>query len=192
MKTLTKLGIATVAAAITLTATHQAASAASFSFSQGGYSEGASVTGMFTGEDLDNDGVINSFIPGEVTGYTISFSGNSLVPAFSHGLPELFGLIYFLGSDIGDFFPSDGIRSVDATSGTFYGTSTGTAILPGPFFPGGKVGTSAGALDLTSEFVTVTPKGVPEPSAVLGLGLVGLAAFASKRKFSAQRSSDKA
>jgi hypothetical protein len=31
----------------------------------------------------------------------------------------------------------------------------------------------------------------PEPSAIFGLGLIGLAAFASKRKLSAQRSSDK-
>jgi hypothetical protein len=36
------------------------ASAASFNFFQGGYSEGATVTGMFTGEDLDNDGLIEN------------------------------------------------------------------------------------------------------------------------------------
>ncbi len=59
MKHLTKLSIAATSVALALTATSQAASAASFNFFQGGYSEGASITGMFTGEDLDNNGDIN-------------------------------------------------------------------------------------------------------------------------------------
>ena len=165
------------------------ASAASFNFFQGGYSEGATVTGMFTGEDLDNDGVINSFT-GEVTDYMMSFSGNSLVPAFSHGLPNFFGLIYKLGSDIGNFFDSDGIASKDVA--TFYGASGGTIVYPvypSPQIPGGKVGTFAGALDTTNEFVTVNT--VPEPSTVLGLGLLGLGALV-KRQLKPKPDSDKA
>jgi hypothetical protein len=165
------------------------ASAASFNFFQGGYSEGATVTGMFTGEDLDNDGFINSF-NGEVTDYMMSFSGNSLVPAFSHGLPDFFGLIYVLGSDIGNFFEVDGIASSDGA--TFYGASGGTILYPvnpSPQIPGGKVGTFAGALDTTNEFVTVNT--VPEPSTVLGLGLLGLGALV-KRQLTPKPDSDKA
>lgn len=89
----------------------------------------------------------------------------------------------------GDFFPSDGIASTDGA--TFYGTSGATSLYPSPVFPGGKVGTIAGALDTTQEFVTVTAKGVPEPSAVLGLGLLGLGALA-KRKLKQKQDSDKA
>ena len=162
------------------------ASAASFNFFQGGYSEGATVTGMFTGEDLDNDGLIASF-SGEVTDYMMSFSGNSLVPAFSHGLPDFYGLVYVLGSDIGNFFDSDGIASSNGT--TFYGASGGTIVYSGPQFPGGKVGTFAGALDTTTEFVTVNT--VPEPSTVLGLGLLGLGALV-KRQLTPKPDSDKA
>ena len=162
------------------------ASAASFNFFQGGYSEGATITGMFTGEDLNNDGFIHS-LDGEVTDYMMSFSGNSLVPAFSHGLPDFFGLVYVLGSDIGNFFDSDGIASND--SATFYGASGGTTVYSGPQFPGANVGTFAGALDTTTEFVTVNT--VPEPSTVLGLGLLGLGALV-KRQLTPKQDSDKA
>jgi hypothetical protein len=162
------------------------ASAASFNFFQGGYSEGATITGMFTGEDLNNDGLINSF-SGEVTDYMMSFSGNSLVPAFSHGLPDFYGLVYVLGSDIGNFFFFDGIASND--SATFYGASGGTTVYSGPQFPGANVGTFAGALDTTTEFVTVNT--VPEPSTVLGLGLLGLGALV-KRQLTPKQDSDKA
>jgi len=162
------------------------ASAASFNFFQGGYSEGATITGMFTGEDLNNDGFIHS-LDGEVTDYMMSFSGNSLVPAFSHGLPDFFGLVYVLGSDIGNFFDFDGIASNDVA--TFYGASGGTNLYPGSPISGGNVGTFAGALDTTNEFVTVNT--VPEPSTVLGLGLLGLGALV-KRQLTPKPDSDKA
>jgi len=136
---------------------------------------------FYGGED------VNDSFSGEVTDYMMSFSGNSLVPAFSHGLPDFYGLVYVLGSDIGNFFFFDGIASND--SATFYGASGGTTVYSGPQFPGANVGTFAGALDTTTEFVTVNT--VPEPSTVLGLGLLGLGALV-KRQLTPKPDSDKA
>ena len=73
-----------------------------FDFSEGGFSDGATVTGFFTGEDLDSDGQLSSF-DGEITDFSMHFSGNSLVAAFSLSFSDLFGLVYDLdGGDLGD------------------------------------------------------------------------------------------
>jgi hypothetical protein len=83
-----------------------------FTFSQNGYSEGATVTGRFTGVDLDGNGILVHF-PGQVlpqpieilelTEFSMHFSGNSLAPAFDLALDDLFGFVYQLGtSGIGD------------------------------------------------------------------------------------------
>jgi len=92
--------------------------AETFSFSQSGFSEGAIVTMSFTGTDDDSDGQIASFT-GEVTDFTMSFSGNSIVPAFSLSFPELFGLVYDLdGGPLGDG-QILGIEGVGATGAQF-------------------------------------------------------------------------
>jgi hypothetical protein len=81
---------------------------------QDGYSEGAVVTGSFTGADLDGNGILVHFplqddLPTppiafeELTAFSMRFSGNSLSPAFDLGFSELFGFVYQLGTDgIGD------------------------------------------------------------------------------------------
>ncbi len=74
----------------------------SYNFFQGGFDEGASVTGMFTGEDLDGNGKLSSY-RGELTDFKMRFSGNNLVPAFSLGFADLVGIIYGLDSgSLGD------------------------------------------------------------------------------------------
>ena len=74
----------------------------SFNFRQSGFAEGATVSGTFTGEDLDGNGQLSSF-DGEITDFQMSFSGNSVVAAFSLGFAELFGLVYDLdGGPLGD------------------------------------------------------------------------------------------
>jgi len=73
-----------------------------FDFSEGGFSDGATVTGFFTGEDLDSDGQLSSF-DGEITDFAMHFSGNSLVAAFSLSFSDLFGLVSDLdGADLGN------------------------------------------------------------------------------------------
>ena len=56
------------------------------------------------------DGAIASG-EGEVSDYTMTFSGNSTVPTFSHTYADLNGLIWVVGSQIGTYFPQDGIGS---------------------------------------------------------------------------------
>ena len=99
MNFIQKLGTTTVMACLLLPAV---AMAETFSFTQAGFSEGATVSMTFTGTDNDIDGQISSF-NGEVTAFSMSFSGNTVVPAFSLSFPDLFGLVYDLdGGPLGD------------------------------------------------------------------------------------------
>jgi hypothetical protein len=69
------------------------AQATTYLFTQAGYSAGATATGAFTGNDLNNDGIINS-LEGEVSSFSLNFSGNSIVDAFSLDASSLIGLYY--------------------------------------------------------------------------------------------------
>lgn len=53
-----------------------------YSFKQGGFDESAYVTGKFAGEDANNDGVLSSS-NGEISYFSMSFSGNSTIAAFT-------------------------------------------------------------------------------------------------------------
>lgn len=86
-----------------------------YQLTQGSWSGGGEVTGSFTGEDVNGDGFIDlSF--GEVFDYQITFSGNSVIPAFTHTLSELLFFRYTVGST--GFRPSFPLYSVG--SGYFY------------------------------------------------------------------------
>ena len=61
-----------------------------FTFVQAGFSDGAEVTGSFSGVDLDGNGQLSTF-ESELTAFEMSFSGNRLVDGFSLGLDDLFG-----------------------------------------------------------------------------------------------------
>src|SRR5262249_12438476 len=68
-----------------------------FLIHQTGYADGARVTGWFQGEDADHDGWI---FPFETTNFLLSFSGNSIVGAFTHSMANggAGGVTYQLGS----------------------------------------------------------------------------------------------
>lgn len=73
-----------------------------YDFTQGGYFGGASMTGQFIGEDLDQNGQLSSFA-GEISGFQLSFDGGGFVASFELGLQDLFGLVYDLdGGVLGD------------------------------------------------------------------------------------------
>lgn len=84
-------------AVLSMFATGVFASTAQYTFSQTGWSDGGFVVGAFSGADLNNDGFID-FSTGEVDSYEMSFSGNSVIPAFQHTFANLGFLHYQVGS----------------------------------------------------------------------------------------------
>ncbi len=69
----------------------QSAYSVLFTFSQAGFEDDAVITGSFTGVDLNNDGILtlrtDSIETGEISLFNMSFSGNSITPAFDASFP---------------------------------------------------------------------------------------------------------
>ena len=79
---------------ISLSSAASAAIERTFKFYQGGFAEGAYVSGTFSGVDLNSSGRLGDdqlpFIPpyeGEISNFHMSFSGNSLVSSFNVDYP---------------------------------------------------------------------------------------------------------
>jgi hypothetical protein len=158
------------------------ASASLFLFTQGGFEEGATITGSFVGADTDLDGQISAF-DGEVTDFTAAFSGNSLIGPLAFTFADLFGLVYDLDGDIGDGLTLDmeGIRADDGA--TFYAAGPGPLAACDGITTCGLVGdgqNESGTIELV--FVTLP---IPEPGTwammLLGFGAVGLSLRRRKR-----------
>jgi hypothetical protein len=134
----------------------------SYSFTQGGFDNGATITGAFTGTDLDGDFQINSFT-GELSSFSASFSGNALVGPWSSNLA-------FLVFDLnGSNLLGDGIGGTG-----FEGISTGGSVPNGFFW---DVGPGPYNLCNGSQVCGLVGGGVPEPSSwamlIAGFGLIG-------------------
>lgn len=97
-----------LAAAATALLVGTPAQAASYSFHQAGFAEGASVSGGFSGTDLDGDGWLFGY---ELTAFTLSFSGNAAVPAFRHTIENLNGIEYRIGAPTIGGDPMDHLAS---------------------------------------------------------------------------------
>lgn len=137
----------------------------SFSFTSAGWLGGGTVTGSFAGNDdvLFPDGILSSF-EGEVTAFSASYSGGTIVGPLSWAFEDLFGLVYHLnggplGDDLGFF--DEGIGAI--TDSTLF------VIGPGPVGICG-IEATCGVIELVSE----TP--------VLPLMLAGLALLAAVRR----------
>jgi hypothetical protein len=148
-----------------LTAAQARGNPITYSISQGGWSTGGTVTGSFSGEDLNHDGFIN-LASGEVASYQITFSGNAIIPSFTHTLSDLQFFTYTVGSS--GFPPSFPLFSLG--SGYFYDADDHVIGVP-----------DLSAFTVTREDALVTS--VPESStaAMIAVGLVGLAAASRRR-----------
>lgn len=148
-----------------------------FIFSQGGYSGGGFITGSFDATDLDSNGQIST-VNGEVTAFSLSFSGDSIVGNFTHTLSDLFGLVYDIGSGfIGDGAGGDieGMASNwSGSSGFVYESGLGPTGGTG----GSAMDSATGATSSTAALISVTSAvtTVPEPAtlSLIALGLAGL------------------
>jgi hypothetical protein len=164
---------------------------------------GGTLSGAFTGKDLDHDGWLNSFT-GEISAYSLSYSGNLIVGAFSHSIADfstavttggtvIGGLVYRLGgSFLGDdtTFPYEGIASgpISGFSLPPPGFSTvgyrigygPTGVLPQPF---GFIDNTLGGMDFTVGYVLITSV-VPEPPALV---LVAFGLFAALARYARSR-----
>lgn len=163
------LALAPAHAAVTTTteaAIVAAGAPGTFTFTVSGWTGGGTVTGSFEGTDVDGSGQLSSFA-GEITAFSMSYSGGAIVGAIALDFADLFGLVYDLdGGVLGDGLTLD-VEGIGATSGV-----ASFVLGPGPLArcDGEAIcGTISGPSAL-----------VPEPSALL-LVLAGIAALLRRR-----------
>lgn len=87
------------------------AHAETFTITQTGFAEGAVVSGYFVGHDDNGDGWL---LPYEMSDFSLSFSGNSIVGAFTHSMANrgASGITYQLGTETILKYPYGGFSTV--------------------------------------------------------------------------------
>lgn len=159
-----------------------ATNAAIYAFSQDGFAGGGIVTGLFEGADLNNDGFIQgtTFIEGlaEISAFSVSWSGNGFMPAFSQTLSDLTHFSYNTSKSVlGDVFPEGIATNWFGQSGYQYLTGQGV----NSFTAGYVVDAATGEYLETFNLVSVVPATVPVPGAVWLFGSA-LAGFVSVKR----------
>lgn len=167
-------------AALSVVLAAPAAHATQYHFFQGGFDEGASISGYFELNDTPPLGSIEAgdpaIFPGldmsEVTAFHVAFSGNSLVEAFTQTLTDL----SFLNYDRGSTYLGDGTAEGIATN--VLGTATRFDYYTGMAF--GGLGGAVTDHDIGNISYSYDPVTVPLP-ATPWLLMVGLAALIRRR-----------
>jgi hypothetical protein len=157
------------------------AAAATFLFSGGGFADGATFSGSFDADDLDDDGQISSF-QGEVSAFSGFFSGNSLVGPLVFETDDLFGLVYDLDGLIGDGEEGD-IEGLSAQHGSgLFSVGPGPVGLCDGIEPCALV-ESLGDFDESIQGLTIT-QAIPEPAtwALLLMGFGALGTITRRRR----------
>lgn len=96
----------------------------SYSFSQSGFDGGASMTGSFTGFDTDGNFILDAF-QGELSSFSASFSGNSLVNAWSTNLGFLVFELNGSNSLGDDLMGNEGIVALDVVNAFEWAAGSG-------------------------------------------------------------------
>ncbi len=158
--------VASALLAVAAVAAAPLAAAASYTFTQGGYSGGGVLSGSFSGVDVDGDGWLAQLgAGGELSAFALGFAGDAQVAAFTLGAADLQGLVLRLdGGPLGDDAspPGEGLAAASVAFQVLAGWSAlGSA--------GGLVADlQSGASSLTELPVVVML--VPEPGTMLLLG----------------------
>lgn len=154
-----------------------------FDMYQDGFVGGGSISGYFVGEDVNSDGTI-AWHNGELYDFSADWSGNTLSPATTWELVNVFGFTYELGTgDIGAGGACCGGEGVftNAPDGLTWISGIGPTILLenyGATPPGGIVeGLGIFPRMITPNTITVTRASVPAPSALVLISAVLLGWF---------------
>ena len=158
--------------------------AASYSFSQTGFDDGASITGSFAGEDGDGDGWLFLY---ELSDFSLSFSGNAVVSAFTHSFANGSGpgnFAYRIGSPSFDPLPYGGLWTLgDYAQGDVPGLVRYASFeWEAEGLPGGVIDLDTGAFSTTRSPLQVAAVPEPESYALWLLGLAGVGAASRRRR----------
>lgn len=161
-----------------------AAAATIFAFSNSGYATGGSISGQFTGDDADDNGILD-FAAGEITAFTAQFTGNRFVAPFSIGFDSLMQFSYNLDGTLGDD-AGDALFSRNAFNSFFVAGVSG--ICDGVTFCAGVGATpEEGVVTVTLSRQPLIVTEVPEPATwALMIGGLGLTGFALRRRAAAR------
>ncbi len=163
------------------------AQADSVQFLQTGFADNATVQGFFSGRDADGDGWVQL---GELSDFSLQFSGNHVMAGFSHGLANLTDFRYGTGIGTLDAGLELHINSL-ALDGERI-TSYGSRSWPLAFAEGVVMELPALVLSGTSQALQVSAVPEPGPGALLLCGVSALGwlqrrrAAAGRQAFSAR------
>ncbi len=183
--------ILTIITAAGLMLSASVAHALQYNFTQTGFEGGASITGSFTGTDLNNDGYIAGNLysnMNEITAFSVSYSGSATVAAFSQGLTDLDFFSFKISTNqIGDDFSSNPALSEGIATNWFgqtgfqymAGIGVNSMIASYVGYPASQTYVGVDELHL----INVTPAApVPLPAAAWLFGPALLSVFRLKRR----------
>ena len=147
-----------------------------YTFTQDGFAEGGLITGSFSGTDSDQDGFIqgatfNSDGLSEITSFSVSWSGNSDIPAFSQTLIDLTFFSYDTAkSTLGQVGPEGIATNWFGLTGFQYLAGLGVNSYNASYIVNAETGVNVESFSL----INVTAVPLPGTAWLFGSTLIGL------------------